>query len=507
MSSPWLTRAKHFRPIEWVVIVAVILAAFLRLWNFSNTLQFLGDQGRDAIIVAQIFKEKDIVLIGPVTSTGNMYLGPLYYYFMVPFLLLTYPNPIGPAYAVAILSIITTALMYILGKQMIGERAAALATVMFAFSSVVVGFARFSWNPNPAPLFGLLLMWFIWKTEKHKPLFWIGVSACVAVLAQLHYVALLTLPIAGLFWLKQLLQLRELSKLRKDFLIGTVGAVTVFFISLIPLMAFDYRHEWLNVRSLQKFLETSQEATAGMPLSEKIKQITFETHGRSLQLFFEITIGKQRTLNTFLLVATLGALFYLVRQPKTEHRTGYLILAVTALVSICGLAFYRSSVFDHYIAFFFPTTFFVLAVVLELLGRWRYGWGMVALMLIGYFGYNLSQMPLKTLGWTVHDMKRTAQTVADRVQPGEKYNIVLLSETKDVYGMNYRYFLTTTPTPPLTMEHFGEVETLFIIDEQKIEKDVTALPIYEIVVFPNHTPAEVYQVPGGPEVTVLRKSL
>jgi hypothetical protein len=72
--------------------------------------------------------------------------------------------------------------------------------------------------------------------------------------------------------------------------------------------------------------------------------------------------------------------------------------------------------------------------------------------------------------------------------------------------MNYRYFLTTTSNPPLTMEHFGEVETLFIIDEQQIEKDVTNLPIYEIVVFPNHTPSEVYSVPGGPKITVLRKA-
>lgn len=505
MSSRWLTKAKQLRPIEWIVVGAVVVAAFLRLWNFTNTLQFLGDQGRDAMVVAQIFQERDIVLIGPVTSTGNMYLGPLYYYFMVPFLMMTYPNPIGPAYAVAVLGIVTTALLYVLGKDLVGEKAAAVATVMFALSSVVVGFSRFSWNPNPAPLFGLFFLWCIYKTEKGQPKFWIGVGLCIAVLAQLHYVALLTAFVAVFYWLKQLWQFKKESSLRRNFLIGTVGAAAVLFISITPLIAFDYRHDWLNIRSLGKFLETSQEATEGLPAIEKAKKIIFETHGRSLQLFFEITIGKHRTLNTTLLVGLIAAFIYLLRLKKNPYRTGHQILAVTAILSVAGLAFYRSSVFDHYIAFFFPATFLILGTVLALLTRWRLAAGVSALMLIGYLIYNVQHLPLKNLGWTVNDMQRTATTIADRVEPGEKYNIVLLSETKDVYGMNYRYFLSTTQNPPLKLEHFGEVETLFIIDEQQIEKDVTSLPIYEIVVFPNHTPAEVYQVPGGPKITVLRK--
>lgn len=506
MPSAWFAKAQKLRPLEWVVIGAVLVAAFLRLWNFPNTLEFLGDQGRDAIIVADIFKKGDIVLIGPVTSTGNMYLGPLYYYFMVPFLWLTYPNPIGPAYAVAFLSILTTALMYVLGKQLVGEKAAALATVLFATSSVVVNFARFSWNPNPAPLFGLLFLWCLHKAQLKQPKYWIGVAACVAVLMQLHYVALLTLPIAGLYWLWQARQWKKTEPdQQRDFIRGTVVGFAIFLLSLSPLILFDLRHDFVNVRALEDFLVSSQDSVAALPLSQKLWHVIKETHGRSLQLFFEITIGKHRNLNTVLLVVVLAALAYLVRQRKSPYQAGYQLLAVTYVISVLGLSFYRSSVFDHYIAFFFPATFLIFGSVLDLIGRWRWGWGVVGIALLYYWSYNLPIMPLRTIGWKASDMQRTAQTVADRVKPGERYNIVLLSETKDIYGMNYRYFLTTTSTPPLTLEHFGEVETLFIIDEQQIEKDVTSLPIYEIVVFPNHEPSEVYSVPGGPKITVLRK--
>lgn len=511
MSSSWFAHAKHLRPLEWVVVLAVLLSTFLRFWNFSNTLEFLGDQGRDAMIVADIFKKGDPVLIGPVTSTGNMYLGPLYYYFMVPFLWLTYPNPVGPAYAVAALSVLTTALIYVLGKDLVGQKAAAIATVLAATSSIFTQFSRFSWNPNPAPLVGLLFLWFLSKTQHKQPKYWIGVFTCVAILAQLHYVAMLTLVVAGVYWLKDLWTLRHTdNSIKKDFFIGTAIGIAAFCALLSPLLFFDVRHNWINVRSLLDFLKTSQESVVSLPLTQKLLRVAMETHGRSLQLFFEITIGKNRMLNTALLLVVLGSFINLLREKSNKHLIGYQILTVTYVLSVIGLSFYRSSVFDHYIAFFFPATFLIFGVVLEYIGRWRtaapIGWGVVGIALIYYLSFNLPRMPLRDLGWKVTDMERTSQSIAEHIRPGEKYNIVLLSETKDVYGMNYRYFLSTTANPPLTMEHFGEVETLFIIDEQKIVKDVTALPIYEIVVFPNHTPSEVYTVPGGPKVTILRKS-
>ena len=98
---------------HWYVALAIMLiGGFLRLYRVPDTLMFLGDQGRDALIVARIFKEFDPVLIGPVTSVGNLYLGPLYYYFMLPFLWLSYPSPLGPVYAVAIFSTLNLFLLY-----------------------------------------------------------------------------------------------------------------------------------------------------------------------------------------------------------------------------------------------------------------------------------------------------------------------------------------------------------------------------------------------------------
>jgi hypothetical protein len=127
-----------------------------------------------------------------------------------------------------------------------------------------------------------------------------------------------------------------------------------------------------------------------------------------------------------------------------------------------------------------------------------------AVAFAGYFlWFNIPRIPLKNAGWTIADIQMVSNTIYQRVAPGEKYNLVLLSESGDIDAQNYRYYLTTTDKPPVRTEQRGEVETLFIINEDRKLNRVIDSPIYEIVVFPDKTPKEVYSTPDGPEITVL----
>lgn len=85
----------------WPLILLTLVGAGLRLYRLEASLQFLGDQGRDALVMYRLIKG-DWPFIGPITSVGNFYLGPLYYYLMAPFLWLSGYNPVGPAIATAL---------------------------------------------------------------------------------------------------------------------------------------------------------------------------------------------------------------------------------------------------------------------------------------------------------------------------------------------------------------------------------------------------------------------
>src|SRR5260221_1941213 len=85
-------------PTEFYILAIILLvAAFCRLYRISDYLTFLGDEGRDAIIVRRLLVEGHPPLIGTSTSIGQMYLGPFYYYMMAPALLLATFSSIRPA--------------------------------------------------------------------------------------------------------------------------------------------------------------------------------------------------------------------------------------------------------------------------------------------------------------------------------------------------------------------------------------------------------------------------
>ena len=68
-----------------IFFLILILASFLRLNKISDYMTFLGDEGRDVLVVREILKG-DLTLLGPRASAADFYLGPIYYYFMAPFL-------------------------------------------------------------------------------------------------------------------------------------------------------------------------------------------------------------------------------------------------------------------------------------------------------------------------------------------------------------------------------------------------------------------------------------
>src|SRR5579859_4677824 len=145
---------------EFFILVAILLiGAFVRLYKIDGYMTFLGDEGRDVIIVRRLLIEHHPPLIGPGTSIGNMYLGPAYYYMMAIPLLFANFNPVGPAIFIALLGIVTIFFLWFVTREWFGKIAGLTSALLFAISPVVIFYSRSSWNPNIMPFFSLLTMY------------------------------------------------------------------------------------------------------------------------------------------------------------------------------------------------------------------------------------------------------------------------------------------------------------------------------------------------------------
>ncbi len=107
----------NFLKKNYLIISILLIAAFFRLFNIYGYAEFLGDQGRDLIIIRDFLVNHNLFFIGPQTSIGNMYLGPYFYYLIAPSLWLSNFDPIGPAIFIALVGIATVYLVFYLVKK------------------------------------------------------------------------------------------------------------------------------------------------------------------------------------------------------------------------------------------------------------------------------------------------------------------------------------------------------------------------------------------------------
>ncbi|MEJ2441783.1 MAG: glycosyltransferase family 39 protein, partial [Patescibacteria group bacterium] len=193
---------KENRSEAIILLILLAIGAFLRLYRISEYMTFLGDEGRDVIIVRRLLTQGDFFLIGPGTSIGNMYLGPLYYYMMAPALFLANFSPVGPAVQIALLGVVTLFFVWFLGRKWFGKKAALIAALLYAIAPTIIIYSRSSWNPNIMPFFALLCVfsaWKIWQDGNWKWLIMVAVS--FAFVLQSHYLGLLLIPTLAIFWL------------------------------------------------------------------------------------------------------------------------------------------------------------------------------------------------------------------------------------------------------------------------------------------------------------------
>lgn len=100
--------------------------------------------------------------------------------------------------------------------------------------------SRFSWQPNPAPLFGLLAVYGVWLgRQKNSSKGWILAFMSSVSFIHIHYVRLLVGLTVAIFFLIQCLQHPRLGKTH----LKLFGLWILFFaVSISPLIAFDIRH-------------------------------------------------------------------------------------------------------------------------------------------------------------------------------------------------------------------------------------------------------------------------
>lgn len=475
-----------------ILVLIIVLAAFLRLYRIDEYMIFLGDQGRDALIIQDFLENKHLPFIGPPTSVGNIYLGPFYYYLMGLAMAIFWLNPVAPSVMVAFIGVATVGLIFYLSKLWFNGWVGIIAAAFYAISPVVINYSRFSWNPNPAPFFVTLAIFLLYLAlEKKNSLYLPIAGLALGVAAQMHYLTLIMVPVLGFLSLYS--QTRNEFKGIKRFWWGNFAALMAFLISLLPWWLFEYKHGFMNMRAIITLLSGSDGAIKTNLFSLPAKFYLILTH----ELIGRYLTGENQFISALLSLLILVSLIYGLVKTTGKQFFIFMIMTAWLLLGIFGLTFYGNQIFDHYIGFLGP----IACICIGSLIFW-FRWLNTSLAKISILTLAALYVLLAVLNLQVNpllyppnrQLQRTqevAKFILDKSQD-KPYNFALLANNN--YDAAYQFFLGRYGIKPKAVP-VDKTTQLFVVCE-----DLPCSPIgnpkYEVAAFGWAKMAEEYKLLG-----------
>lgn len=436
-----------------ILISILILASFLRLYRIRSHLIFLGDEGRDALIVRRMLVEHKFTFLGPTASVGGFYLGPIYYYFMALPLWLSGFDPVGPAVMVALFGILTVFFLWLFLRNL-NPRLALFSAFFYAIFHTPVYWSRFSWNPNPTPFFTILFIYFLSQGFNLKEKKFFFLSGCsLGVLFQLHYLTLCLVPILIL----TILILSHYKTWLKNFLSTILGAILTFS----PFLVFEIRHNFPNFRTIIDFFVTRSGAVQGFLLKNFINAFLINSH-RLIQVVFLFESWK--IIRIFLLTS-LFLLFYKIIKGRGRERKIMVIIFLWWFIGVLILSLYQGQVYDYYYGFLFPLPVIFLGLVGDVFLKKSFFFKSLFFLFMAWLLLiNLKNQPFLGTGPRLIDQtKKITQMVIDLTN-NKPFNFALMARGNSDHS--YRYFLEVFGRKPVPLEE-KVTDQLIVVCEEK----------------------------------------
>ena len=447
---------KKFLKNHWLIIIILFFASLVRFWRVGDLTTFAGDQGIDFLIIKRMLIDGEFTLLGPklgsFSNIAIIYLGPIYYYLIAPFLFFFNFDPIGPAIFIVLLSLLTVVLIYLIGLNFFNKPVAVLASVIFAFSVPIVNESRVALNPNPIPFFSAVLTFSLFKIIIHnsKSLIWpvlFGISS--GVLFQLHYLTMSLIFLSIIFILKK----RYLGKI--------IILIMAFLITIAPQILFELRHEFFISKQIIARIQDGGDISS-------ISTFTQNLH-RGLELISSLIFYYE---NFYLGAIIIALMLLLIFQKMKELKKIYLFLIMSILISIFLASIYALDPQLHYFAHVYPILALLISLAIYLLADSLKRFHIKAILIIililflttnfSNLGLNRNEGYTMPEGWNLTGVKNTSKLITKDASDNRTFNIAATLDG-DTRARPYRYLVEVYGKKPLGVENYPESDILYLI--------------------------------------------
>lgn len=223
---------------HWAILIVLVLATVLRVWQLDSQAIFFGDAGHDVLSAITALEEKKLPLLGIPSSVPRFRQGPVTVWIEMLVLTLSGGSLFALSLSFAMLSILAIILLYELSILCHQKQVGIIAGLLIAASPLAVSHARMMYHITPIPLMMVLFLWANVRLaqKKNRALFWAVLSW-----AGIFQFELATAPLFGvILWS---IWKHQLYRKKSSFFQIALGLA----IGLFPQIIYDITHTFSHL--------------------------------------------------------------------------------------------------------------------------------------------------------------------------------------------------------------------------------------------------------------------
>lgn len=243
-----------YTPWNLLILIILLLAFYLRIYRIADLLDFHYDQGRDALVIWDLWHKNKMFLIGPTTGLDGIFLGPFYYYLIAPLYLIGAGSPTVPSMFLSLLTVVALYILYLTGIEIGGKVTGFIALIVGSFSNHIIFSNRWLSNPTPIYLTSILIIYLmILIIKKPKSYYWPLIYLLVGMSLQFELAS-------AIFYLPILLVFTIWQRSKINLKIFTISCLCIL-VTLLPQLIFNFKHDNILVNNIVNQILNSNHAS------------------------------------------------------------------------------------------------------------------------------------------------------------------------------------------------------------------------------------------------------
>jgi len=300
----------YFKKRPHLVILGsiVLIAIFLRTYQIVERFEFSHDADLYSWIVKDITVNHHFRLLGQLTSAPGIFIGPIFYYLLIPFFWLSGMDPIGASILGVFIGVFTILSYYFVLSKLFNKQVGLIAAFLHAVLLTTISFDRWIVPTIPTKLWAIWFLYCLLMICRGKLFILPLLGILIGLIWHIHIAlipSLLALP-AAFFVSKKLPNKKQL-----------IGFLLTLVVTSLPLAIFELRHNFQQTFGLIENFSIKNEGADGF---YKVK-LVFEMITKNINNLFFMPHNFKLTNNFLFIPAILlsGLLLIKIKLIQTKE--------------------------------------------------------------------------------------------------------------------------------------------------------------------------------------------